>query len=546
MPDLRQYNRLIFIGLWFAIIVSALGFLVFDASTRADGPVIAEMPGTPESKQGDDMPAESFVVSGFSDDQTDGRSATVEIAKAPAMDRNLFAGWSEPKLLLVFTGFMNGYVEPCGCAGMEQMKGGLSRRHTLFKQLEKKGWPVIAVDGGNLNKGFGNQEELKYSFVINEALRLMKYGAAGLGNRELLLPTEVLIAYSIDVPGDPKRYTSANTAILEFSSDCVAPFRVLEKNGMKIGVTSVVANSLLNEINNQDILHENAIKKLKEVLPALEAAKCDRTALIIFGTTGEVNEIIAAVPGKFDFILGSDTPAEPPLKPNKIGDSFLIEVGEKGKFAVVVGLFDDPKDSIRYQRIPLDSRFENSPEILDLMKLYQDQLRDTGLEGLGIKPIPDRRTEENGRFVGSKVCADCHEPSYRIWRKSKHAAAWRTLQETSKPERTHDPECIACHAVGWNPKEFLPYENGFMGVKKTPSLVDVGCESCHGPGENHVKAESGGDAALQARLRKAVRLPLEGNAARKACIECHDGDNSPHFDFETYWPKIEHWESEVE
>lgn len=470
---------------------------------------------------------------------------TAESAKtteAPLAE--FFVDWPKPKLLLVFTGFMNGYVEPCGCAGMDQMKGGLSRRYTLFKELEKKGWPVMAIDGGNLNKGFGNQEELKYNFVIDESLRLMNYTAAGLGNRELLFPTDVLFLYTVDVPGNPKRYTSANVAVLEFDPSCTMPFRILEENGLKIAVTSVLGQSRIDEINNQDILHEDAVTKLKELLPQMDEQGCDRKVLIVHGTTIEINRILKALPGQFDFILGSDTPAEPPLKPNWIDNSMLIEAGEKGKFAVAVGLFDDPDMPVRYQRIPLDARFVNSPDIIALMKLYQNQLRQIGLEGLGIKPLPNHKTETNGRFVGAKACADCHEPSYAVWRKSRHATAWNSLAKTSNPPRTADPECIACHVDGWNPGEFIPYEHGFLSEKKTPELMNVGCESCHGPGEFHCKAEQGSDEGRQMKFRKAMRLPLEGNVARKLCIECHDGDNSPFFDFDTYWPKIVHEEEE--
>jgi hypothetical protein len=28
------------------------------------------------------------------------------------------------------------------------------------------------------------------------------------------------------------------------------------------------------------------------------------------------------------------------------------------------------------------------------------------------------------------------------------------------------------------------------------------------------------------------------------CLECHDLDNSPEFDFDTYWPQVEHSEDE--
>jgi hypothetical protein len=42
----------------------------------------------------------------------------------------------------------------------------------------------------------------------------------------------------------------------------------------------------------------------------------------------------------------------------------------------------------------------------------------------------------------------------------------------------------------------------------------------------------------QMKLREQMRLPLEMAEAR--CAVCHDLDNSPEFDFKTYWPKVEH------
>jgi hypothetical protein len=47
----------------------------------------------------------------------------------------LFAGWPKPTVALVLTGQHLGYIEPCGCSGLENQKGGLARRHTFIKQL---------------------------------------------------------------------------------------------------------------------------------------------------------------------------------------------------------------------------------------------------------------------------------------------------------------------------------------------------------------------------------------------------------------------------
>ena len=452
-----------------------------------------------------------------------------------------FVDWPKPKLLLVFTGFIDGYVEPCGCAGLEQMKGGLSRRRTFFQELEKKGWPTIPIDAGNLNKGFGRQEELKYNFVVDESLRQMKYEMIGLGNRELLFPTDALILYSVDVPGSPRRYTSANIVLLD-DPNCTTPFRTQTMNGVKVGVISVIGKSMFGNINNPNVRQLDVVDSLKEVLPKFDAEECNQRVLIVHGSNAEFQAVLKAFPNRFDFVLCSAGPAEPPREPQWIGNTMNVEVGEKGKYAVAVGLFDGVDRPMRYQRVALDSRFKNSPDVMQAMEFYQEQLKVSGLEGLGIKAIPNRRAAESGKYVGSQTCADCHEPAQIVWRRSKHAQAWKSLADTAKPARTFDPECIACHVVGWSPGEFLPYENGFMSEEETPHLIDVGCESCHGPGEQHVAAEVSIDDALKQKLRQAMRLSMEGNAAKRLCIECHDGDNSPLFDFETYWPKIQHKE----
>ncbi len=508
-------------------------------------PAFSDIPAAIADEKKDDpgIPVTELRFADSSSRTTNHEPRTTSTYDPIAANGKYFENWPKPKLLLVFTGFMNGYVEPCGCAGIEQMKGGLSRRRTFMKELAAKGWPVMPIDAGNLNKGFGLQEEYKYSFVIDESLRLMDYGIVGLGNRELLFPTEVLILYGIDVPGSPKRYTSANVAVLDFDPTIWKPFRTETIGGVKVGVVSVIGKSLLQDVNNPDIKQADAVANLQKILPDFEKEACDQRVLIVHGSNAEFEKILATFPNKFDFAIGSDGPAEPPAQPNWDKNTMLVEVGEKGKYAIAVGIYDDADTPIRYQRIALDSRFANDKDIMNAMQFYQDQLKSTGLSKLGIKPIPNGRTATNGIYVGSKACADCHEPSYVVWRKSGHARAWNTLANISKPARTFDPECIACHVVGWSPAEFLPYENGFMGEKETPQLIDVGCESCHGPGEKHVTAEKSGDDATKNRFRKAVRMTLQGNTTKKLCMECHDGDNSPDFDFDKYWPKVEHKES---
>ena len=142
---------------------------------------------------------------------------------------------------------------------------------------------------------------------------------------------------------------------------------------------------------------------------------------------------------------------------------------------------------------------------------------------------------------------NCHEESYRVWKKSPHSRAFATLQNANPP-RNFDPECISCHTVGWNPTKFFPYQSGYLSEKETPKLINVGCEDCHGPGQLHVRAENHGTQAQQVAARKAVRITKEEmadpNSRKQNCWSCHDLDNSPEFKFDLYWPYVKHYERE--
>jgi len=96
---------------------------------------------------------------------------------------------------------------------------------------------------------------------------------------------------------------------------------------------------------------------------------------------------------------------------------------------------------------------------------------------------------------------------------------------------------------------------GLSKSKGTPDLVGNGCENCHGPADSHAAAENGEinkTDAEKEELRAALRLkvgPNEGNKSGQLfktgsvvdmCMRCHDLDNSPEFDFQTYWPKVKH------
>ena len=103
---------------------------------------------------------------------------------------------------------------------------------------------------------------------------------------------------------------------------------------------------------------------------------------------------------------------------------------------------------------------------------------------------------------------------------------YNELDETSneaKIKQDKNPDCIGCHTVGYR------FESGYLDPNLSPDTMKpahlgaVGCESCHGPGENHLKDHT-----------------VSMLATPTYCLNCHNPETSPKFDFKTYWKKIEH------
>lgn len=475
-----------------------------------------------------------------------GRPMTAKNSGAPfdpiKENGKIFEGWSKPKAALVITGMEEGYLEPCGCAGLERMKGGMTRRATMFKELREKGWPVLGLDVGGLVQGFGRQAELKYQTAV-EGKRKMGYDAIAFGTDDLRLPAGELLAAAAGADGKPvPPFISANVGLLSAPGETTLQSHVFTVGGIKIGVTSVIGKQYQKEINNAEIELLDPDAALAKIVPELKQ-KSDYLVLLAHATLAESVELAKKFPD-FNVVVTSDGNPEPPDRAQvaKGTKTLIITVGYKGQNAIVLGLFDDPKEPFRYQRVPLDSRFVQSPEMKLLMAGYQEQLKAIGFAGLGLRPVPHPLAETNGRFIGSKQCATCHEKSYSIWKKSGHARAYDTLVKLNPP-RDSDPECISCHVTGWHPTKFFPYVSGYESREKTPQLIDAGCEGCHGPGEKHAAAESGGKAADQEKFRKAM-IVTKAESKKQQCYSCHDLDNSPDFDFDKYWPFVEHKEKE--
>jgi peroxiredoxin len=124
-------------------------------------------------------------------------------------------------------------------------------------------------------------------------------------------------------------------------------------------------------------------------------------------------------------------------------------------------------------------------------------------------------------FVGSEACQSCHPKEFETWSGGGHAKAGATLAAEGKAD---DPACLECHTTGYG-------RDG--GFPKGAPLADhddlgrVGCESCHGPGGEHV-----GENAPRVGTIVSLTDKCDSCVILQICGGCHDEANDPGFEFE--------------
>lgn len=186
------------------------------------------------------------------------------------------------------------------------------------------------------------------------------------------------------------------------------------------------------------------------------------------------------------------------------------EFASQGYEAVCKGCHDETH-SLRFdfaERLPLISHAVNK-QFANLSLEEREKL----LEKRSKRQL---RMFDPGHFVGSGRCQSCHGAEYDKWQSSAHAHAFDTL---AKGDHQANDRCLACHTTGFHKTGGFP-EGG-------RALREVGCESCHGPGGDHVAEGSrkkGSMLYLSDKCDTCVILQI--------CGSCHDDQNDPRFEFE--------------
>ena len=148
-------------------------------------------------------------------------------------------------------------------------------------------------------------------------------------------------------------------------------------------------------------------------------------------------------------------------------------------------------------------------------------------------------------FIGAEACGMCHKTDKQgkqldIWKKSKHAEAFKTLQSEKADKIAADlghktpaaktEACLKCHASGYNVDKALIGE-------KFKVEDGVQCETCHGAGSNYKSLKVMKNK--QDAIANGLNVPEN---VEKFCTSCHNSDSPTfkEFKFAEMWDKIKH------
>ncbi len=413
------------------------------------------------------------------------------------------------EIVVIFSGEELGTLEPCGC--YEGQLGGISKRYSFIDSLRKQKNVILPVSFGDLIKSSGRQEEIKFE-ILCRALGKMDYVVHNLGEKDIEISPQVLSFLS----------QTGGVNFLSSNLKIVAPFPIkinqyiikdCSVNGhpLKIAFLGILSQSFLGG----DVLNYVSVSNPVEVIGPLLKQLKDKVNLVVLLSHAPLEESreIAKLFPEIGLVITGHNIEEPKDAVTYVNNIPIVTSGVGGKYVGIVK-YSIYKGAIKRKSIdiiPLDHAHSDAKEIAFLLKEYQQILREEDL----LSKIPQTPLPKELSYVGSFVCGTCHKIIYNHWSKTRHGSTYKTLVSAG---RQYDPECIKCHTTGYGDI------SGFLNYEENQNLINVGCESCHGAGSNHVKHVNDPDALITG----------------SRCEVCHDSEHSPKFQHKEYWKKIEH------
>lgn len=410
---------------------------------------------------------------------------------------------ADKTLTLIYSGNLDGELEPCGCSA-EGDFGGIRRRGTMLERLRRERPAAFVVSAGGLLSGFAANGRITNEYILKGFARL-GYDAIGLQWGDLQYGDQFLKESALP-------WVASNWRDEEFSHE-----RRIKRGGRMLAFfdwldpKTAPQQSMLGE-------HSRVVDDTAAFTRRLARARQDG-ALTVVATTLALKDAQGLLPMQNVDVLLIHANYEDYGEPQLIGNTLVLQPGSRGMRLGRADIDLDERGRIaawHHQVIPLPKTVADDPRLDEWYAEYNARVKENYLRMSAL-----RKAQAKGEtpFAGAEACQDCHQKAYGTWSKSHHAQAFGDLEDVDK---SFDPDCLQCHTVGFNKP------GGFIDMDVTASLINVQCESCHGAARQHVA--SGGSE------------PVANHAwqPKEMCAQCHTQPHSPAFDFDKYWPKIKH------
>ncbi len=407
------------------------------------------------------------------------------------------------RVTLVYSGNLDGELEPCGCSETGNL-GGILRRASKVMELRKERPNLFLISSGGLLANASPRDRLKSQYIL-KGLAELAYDAIGLQWRDLSYGTAFL-------DETPLPWTASN-----WKDDHFPHQRVIRHGTIDMAFFAWLTpeDSPFRQMKGT---HQAVIDDPGPLRSALEEAK-RKGKLTVLSTTLPLKKAKTLFDLEDVDILIIESAYEEYGKPLQEGETIVLQPGSRGMRLGRLELELDQRGNVlrwEHQVIPLPESVPDAPFLKSWYEEYNAKVKAAYLAS-----VQKKKQLQAGKspYVGADACIECHAAAYEVWRGTAHSTAFSRLEEVGK---SFDPDCISCHTVGFD------QPGGYIDSRLTMHLMDVQCESCHGPARKH------------AETKGKTSTPHADWPREKICMQCHTQPHSPEFRLDTYWPRVAH------
>ena len=377
----------------------------------------------------------------------------------------------------------------------------------------------LLVDAGDVTAGPREWELLELHYALRGYM-MMGYHAVNAGHREASIGPEMLR----ELDAEFGLFVSAN--LMDTAGELVfSPYTIVDlAEGYRVGIIGVMDDKLDDGLMSKELQVDSPDTAIAKYLPELEA-ETDFIVLLAFADEPQM-KAFAENFFELDAIVGGKV-MQPSNVPVEVNQSVIVYNTDKGK---AVGRLElsfpkSARQSYTNEIYMLDKEVSGDPSMLAIVDELNLTLADMDFrphrdDEEGLTTITAARSKTANKYVTSSQCKECHPNAYDVWMRSRHAKSFETL---AMQKGQYDPNCLNCHTAGYGSSD------GYVNQRLTPDFDVVSCGSCHGRGDYHIKFHSEADIPEKAARFKSVD-----------CIGCHDEKQSPGFNLDSYWEKINH------